>query len=198
MYKCVCLLLSTGRYDTPLADTFPDPAGRHFLGQAVVFGLGQRVCGRGGGVVRYEVSVIRHEVPPQLVKVLHGDWQEELDPAEDVQQRLQDGHKRYCLTRGNNAGDNNYSSQATVNRSEGAVTCLTVYEVISFSPLWPSVLLDSVWIRLLRWWTVASSVKVGSKQYYPNRLSQHPSHPGSTLTKNISESAWQPVWRSEL
>lgn len=81
---------SAGRDDSPLADTFPDPAGRHSPGLAVRFGLRQRVRGRGGVVVRHQVSVVRHEVAPQLVKVLHGGRQEELHPAEDVQQRLQE------------------------------------------------------------------------------------------------------------
>lgn len=87
-------LLLTGGHDSPLADTFPDPAGRDFPGPAVLFRFGQRVRGRGGVVVRHEVSVVRHKVPPQPVKVLHGDRQEKLHAAEDVQQRLQDKHKQ--------------------------------------------------------------------------------------------------------
>lgn len=78
-----------GRHDPPLADTFPDPVGRHSLRLAVVFGLGQRVRCRGDFIVLHHVAVVRHEVPPQLVEILHGDGQEELHPAEDVQQRLQ-------------------------------------------------------------------------------------------------------------
>lgn len=79
----------TGRDDAPLPDTLPDPAGRHSLGPAGFFWFGQRVRGRGGLVVRHQVSVVRHKVPPQFVKVLRGDGQEELHPAEDVQQSLQ-------------------------------------------------------------------------------------------------------------
>lgn len=88
----LCVL--TGRDDAPPADTLPDPAGRHSLGPAVPLGLCQHVRGWGGVVVRHEVAVVRHEVAPQLFKVLHGDGQEELHAAEDVQQRLQRKHKR--------------------------------------------------------------------------------------------------------
>lgn len=82
------LLLLTGRNDAPLADTFPDPAGRDSPGLAVLLGLGQRVRGAGGLVVLDQVAVVRHEVAPQFVRVLHGHGQEELHAAEDVHQRL--------------------------------------------------------------------------------------------------------------
>lgn len=93
----------TGRHHPPLADTFPDPAGRHSPGPAVLFGLRQRVRGRGGVVVRHQVSVVRHKVAPQLVKVLHRGRQEELHSAEDVQQRLQ---KEQTVSRGSRAQRN--------------------------------------------------------------------------------------------
>lgn len=83
-------LLLTGRDDASLADTFPDPAGWDSLGLAVLFRFSQRMCGRGDVIVRYDVSIIRNNVPPQLVKVLHWDWQEKLHSTEDVQQRLQE------------------------------------------------------------------------------------------------------------
>lgn len=78
----------TGWNDSPLADALPDPVRRHPPGLAVLLGLGQRVRGRASIVVRNQVTVVRHKVAPQLVVVLHGGGQEELDPGEDVQQRL--------------------------------------------------------------------------------------------------------------
>lgn len=86
--------VSAGRHHAPLPDAFPDPAGRHPLSPAVLFGRGQRVRGGGGLVIRHQVSIVRHEVPPESVGVLDGGGQEELHPAEDVQQRLQDGQKQ--------------------------------------------------------------------------------------------------------
>lgn len=90
---CVSTLSSlvslTGGHHSPLADTLPDPVGRHPPGLAALLGLGQRVCGRGGVVVLHQVAVVRHKVAPQLVEVLNGGGQEELHPAEDVQQRLE-------------------------------------------------------------------------------------------------------------
>lgn len=80
----------TGGYETPLADALPDPAGRDSPGVAVLVGFAQRVCGRGGVVVGDEIAVVRHEVSPQFVEVLHGAGQEELHPAEDVQQSLRE------------------------------------------------------------------------------------------------------------
>lgn len=52
------------------------------------------MCGGGGFIILYKVSVVRHKVPPEFVKVLHRDGQEKLDPTEDVQQCLQDKYKR--------------------------------------------------------------------------------------------------------
>lgn len=72
----------------PLADTFPDPAGGHFLSLALFFGFGQSVRGGGCVVIWHEVPVVCHEVSPQLVKVLHRVGQEKLHAAEDVQQCL--------------------------------------------------------------------------------------------------------------
>lgn len=89
MSVSTCPLVSlTGWNDSPLADTLPDPVGRHPPGLAVLLGLGQRVRGRACVVIRNQVAVVRHKVAPQLVVVLHGGGQEELDPGEDVQQRL--------------------------------------------------------------------------------------------------------------
>lgn len=87
-----------GSNDASPADAFPDPAGRHPQGPAVLFGLCHRVCGRGGVVVRHEVAVVGHKVAPQLTKVLNRVWQEELHPAEDVQQRLRSAKEMtWCL-----------------------------------------------------------------------------------------------------
>lgn len=83
------LFYLTGRHNAPLTDTFPDPAGCDFLGLAVLFRFSHSVCGWGSIIVRYEVSIICHEVPPQFVKVLDWNRQEQLHPAEDVQQCLQ-------------------------------------------------------------------------------------------------------------
>lgn len=83
------LMSLTGGHHSPLADTLPDPVGRHPPGLAALLGLGQRVCGRGGVVVLHQVAVVRHKVAPQLVEVLNGGGQEELHPAEDVQQHLE-------------------------------------------------------------------------------------------------------------
>lgn len=44
--------------------------------------------GGGGVVVWHQVAVVRHKVALQFVKVLNRQRQEELDPAEDVQQHL--------------------------------------------------------------------------------------------------------------
>lgn len=83
--------LSAWGQHAPLPDAFPDPAGRHPLSPAVLSGWGQRVRGGGGVVIRHQVSVVRHEVPPESVGVLDGGGQEELHPTKDVQQRLQGG-----------------------------------------------------------------------------------------------------------
>lgn len=82
---CVC---SARRNQAPLADAFPDPAGRHPPSPAVPPGLGHGVRGPRGVVLRHQLAVVRHEVALQLVHVPDGQRQEELDATEDVQQRL--------------------------------------------------------------------------------------------------------------
>lgn len=84
---------SAGRNDAPLPDTFPDPSGRHPLSPAALFRLGHRVRGRRSVIFWHQLAVVRHKVALQLVKVLNRQRQEELHPAEDVQQRLRSADK---------------------------------------------------------------------------------------------------------
>lgn len=84
---------SAGRNDAPLADTLPDPAGGHPLSPAVLFRLGHCVRGPRSVVFWHQLAVVRYEVALQLVKVLNRQRQEELDSAEDIQQRLRSADK---------------------------------------------------------------------------------------------------------
>lgn len=88
---------SAGRNDAPLPDTFPDPAGRHPLSPAVLPRLSHRVRCRGSVVFWHQVAVVRYKVALQLVKVLNRQRQEELDSAEDVQQRLRSADRKVTL-----------------------------------------------------------------------------------------------------
>lgn len=85
---CDCCVCSAGSNQAPLADAFPDPAGRHPVSAAVLPRPGHGVRGRRSVVLRHQLAVVRHEVTLQLVNVLDGQRQEELHSAEDVQQRL--------------------------------------------------------------------------------------------------------------
>ena len=85
---------SAGGDDASPAYALPDPAGADLTSLAVLAGLGQRVCGRGGVVLRHQVSVVGHEVAPELVVVVRRGGQEELHPGEDVQQGLERKHNQ--------------------------------------------------------------------------------------------------------
>lgn len=90
---CESSVWSAGWDDAPLADAFPDPAGRHLLSAAVLIRLGHGVCGGGGVVVWHQVAVVRYEVALEFVKVLNRHWEEKLHTVEDVQQRLRSADK---------------------------------------------------------------------------------------------------------
>lgn len=96
---CFIFVLLAGRDHSSLADTFPDPVGRHLAGLAVLLGFGHGVCGRGGFIIWHQVAVVRDEVSSQFVKVLCGLRQVELDATEDVDQSLQLDKKVMSLWR---------------------------------------------------------------------------------------------------
>ena len=79
---CWCVL-SARRDHSSLADTLPDPVRSDPLGLAVLW-ICQGVCGRGGVVLRHQISVVRYKVALQLLVVRTRVRQEELYPAEDV------------------------------------------------------------------------------------------------------------------
>lgn len=119
---CVC---SAGRNQAPLADAFPDPAGRHLPSPAVPPGLGHGVRGPRGVVLRHQLAVVRHEVAPQLVHVLDGQRQEELHAAEDVQQRLR------------SAGRNGHMSAVLRGGGHQPLTCSFFGSAFSASLVFP-------------------------------------------------------------
>lgn len=119
---CVC---SAGRNQAPLADAFPDPAGRHPASPAVPPGLSHGVRRPRGVVLWHELAVVRHEVALQLFHVLKGQRQEELHAAEDVQQRLR------------SADRNSHTSAVLRGRGHQPLTCSFFGSALSASFVFP-------------------------------------------------------------